>query len=266
MGRATPATGAMPQAWLDIQSDIDVYARAIIDLKSRQNTHTRIGSLPPELLSEILVREVIDDYHEHSHSYYNRLPWIRLTHVCRHFRAVALSTPRFWGYLRLVKSEFLAELLTRSKSVPLYIKARVDAGSDRADHILGLEKLLPHSHRIRQLHIEGPPQLIQPFCYKTVFPFDALVKLQLTSIPALYGGYPHDLAQHLPAVDPVLASSTPPARLCHLEVRKIPFSWNDPIFASPTLITLMIIGSEKATLVRHSPMWALSTRCSPLKT
>lgn len=86
----------MLQARLDIQSDIDRYTRAIIDLKSRLNTLTSIGRLPPELLSEILVRGVINDDSRHTvQYYYGHIPWIRLSHVCRHFRAVALSTPRF---------------------------------------------------------------------------------------------------------------------------------------------------------------------------
>lgn len=52
----------MLQARLDIQSDIDSHTRTIIDLKSTLNTLTPIGSLPPELLSEILVHCAVDDY------------------------------------------------------------------------------------------------------------------------------------------------------------------------------------------------------------
>ncbi|OJT15399.1 hypothetical protein TRAPUB_8048 [Trametes pubescens] len=171
MEQATPDASPVLRARLDIQSDIAMYARAIVDLKSRLNTLTPIGRLPPELLSEILVRGVIDeDDRWPSDHYYNRLAWIRLTHICRHFRAVALSTPRFWSHLRLVKSEVFAELLARSKSTPLHIKAHVDAGSKRADRMSALEMLLPHSHRIKELHIDGPSKLLQSFCTKTVSP------------------------------------------------------------------------------------------------
>lgn len=198
-------------------------------------------------MSKILVCGVIDDDSRSTtaHYSYNRLPWIRLTHVCRRFRAVALSTPQFWSYLRLAKSDVFAELLARSKGASLHIKARVDSDSllQEADHTLALEALLPHSPRIKELHIEGPRMLLQRFCSKTVFPFDALEKLELTCTSSYYTIHaPHSVSHSIPAVVPILASSTAPPRLRHLDLRRVPFCWNDPIFSSPTLTTLVIIG------------------------
>lgn len=243
MYRATPDISPVLQARLAIQSDIDAYTRAIIDLKSRLNTLTPIGRLPPEVLSEILVCGVMNDDSRHTAKYdYNRLPWIRLAHVCHHFRAVALSTPQFWSYLRLTKSQVFAELLTRSKAAPLHIKARVDSGTNGADRILALEMLLHHSHRIRELHIEGPAKLVQAFCLKTLFPFDALEMLELTT-PSDQQTYISDYEMGLPA-GPILASPVVPPRLRHLKLYKIPFRWDDLIFTSPALRTIAIAGSS----------------------
>ncbi|EIW57417.1 uncharacterized protein TRAVEDRAFT_48456 [Trametes versicolor FP-101664 SS1] len=240
--QGTPYISPVLQARLDIQSDIDIYARAIIDLKTRLNTLTPIGRLPPELLSEILVRGVIDeDDRWPSDHYYSRLAWIKLAHVCRHFRAVALSTPRFWSHLRLVKSDVFAELLTRSKSAPLHIKAHVDGGSKRGDRMTALEMLLPHSHRIKELHIDGPSKAIQSFCTKTVSPFDALEKLDLATPVDPYFDM-SDYQSHLPAVVPILASSAPPPQLRHLELLRFPFRWDDLLFSSKTLTTLVVTG------------------------
>lgn len=243
----------MLQARLDIQSDIDVYARAIIDLKSRLNTLTPIGRLPPELLSEILVRGVMDDDSRHTvEYYYSHIPWIRLSHVCRHFRAVALSTPRFWSYLRLAKSQVFTELLARSKAAPLHIKARVDSGTNRPDRILALEMLLPHSHRIKELYIEGPSRHVQLFCLKTVSPFDTLEKLELTAPSDSYD-YMSDYAIRVPAFVPILASSAAPPRLRHLKLQRFPFRWDDLIFSSPALTTLVVAGNNSTNNRDTSP-------------
>ncbi|KAL1949333.1 hypothetical protein VTO73DRAFT_8214 [Trametes versicolor] len=240
-----PYISPMHRARLDIQSNIDTYARAIIDLKSRLNTLTPIGSLPPELLSEILVCGVIDEDDRYPSDHYStRLAWIKLTHICRHFRSVALSTPRFWSRLRLTKSDVFAELLARSKSAPLHIKAHIDMSTNRGDRTLALEMLLPHSHRIKELHIDGPSKLLQSFCTKTISPFDTLEKLDLLAAFDGYSIRPSEHDMRLRVAAPILASSGPPPRLRHLELRRFPFRWDDPFFSSQTLTTLVVTGID----------------------
>lgn len=251
-GWAVPSTSPMLQARLDIESDIDVHIRAISDLRTRLNTLTPIGSLPPELLSGILVHRAIDDYRSVPNIHNTHLSWIRLSHISRHFRAVTLSTPQFWSYLRLMKGRVFAELLARSMSAPLHITASTFAmsGYPDRDRALVLEMLLPHSRRIKELYIDGPSKLLQSFCTKTISPFDTLDKLELTSPPTAHDYHPSESESRLPDVVPILASSTSPPRLRHLELRWFPFCWNDPIFSSPTLTTLVIVGYDRNNYLR----------------
>lgn len=268
-GWAIPSTSPMLQARLDIESDIDVHIRAISDLRTRLNTLTPIGSLPPELLSEILVHCAVDDYRGASNIYPDRLSWTKLSHVSRHFRAVALSTPEFWSYLRLRRSQVFAELLARSMGAPLHVTAHPNTRSRwDADRTLALNMLLPHSRRIRELNLEGSYRFIQSFCSKTIF-FDILEKLRLT-VQSRRVSHLSDseLRPALSAFVPVLTSSTAPPRLRHLELRGLPpFCWDDVIFSSPTLTTLVVTANDSGTDQYGSPspkVTSFNALCSAL--
>lgn len=51
--------------------------------------------------------------------------WIRLTHVCRAWRDMALSTSTLWTHVALVSEEAMMEILRRSGEQPLTVTARM---------------------------------------------------------------------------------------------------------------------------------------------
>ncbi|CAL1716441.1 unnamed protein product [Somion occarium] len=74
-----------------------------------------IGMLPPELLVQIFE---IDRRCSSSFDKYN---WVRLTHVCSHWRAVAHKTPTLWSLVIISRPIWAKKMLERSTQAPLEV-------------------------------------------------------------------------------------------------------------------------------------------------
>ncbi|KAF8171813.1 hypothetical protein BJ912DRAFT_839177, partial [Pholiota molesta] len=90
----------------------------ISDLQSQRNYFAPICRLPSEILCKIFyfVKTPLR-YMDRDRSF----KWIRLTHVCRHWRNIAIASPTIWANdpWPLRNIPFLKEKLSRSKGVPL---------------------------------------------------------------------------------------------------------------------------------------------------
>ena len=95
--------------------------------------------------------------------------WTATSHVCRRWRAAALSCPRLWSYLSVSsRPEWMAELLRRSGQVSLHIRLypkRGDTDEDRKGREQSLELVLGQLQRIRELCCASrrsfPPQCVK---------------------------------------------------------------------------------------------------------
>ncbi|KAI0264872.1 hypothetical protein BC834DRAFT_237067 [Gloeopeniophorella convolvens] len=123
-------------------------------LYTQLNALTPVSLLPTELLARIfhLLRDS-RDYDKDA-----RLPLsVAVTHVCRHWREVALSDSSLWSALRnsapRCSQKWLTEMLIRSKNAPLDIEVY-------EPHTNFLHSLTHHSSRISRLclsSLEGSP-------------------------------------------------------------------------------------------------------------
>ncbi|PIL25199.1 hypothetical protein GSI_13088 [Ganoderma sinense ZZ0214-1] len=227
--------------------DIDVSLQAILDLKTRLNTLTAVGRLSDELIAKLLITFVDELYYSQSalrdYACFRRHKpprWLKLTHVCRRWRNIALRTTRLWSHVYLSRSDAFAVFVERSKATPLDIDVR-DAnfyGSIRGGVSI-LDLIPPVSSRIRFLSVDGQITTVQAFCRKLTQPLDQLEKLVLASHLPWFG-----LSGPPPAV-PFVAGEGLTPRLSHLELDRIPFRWTDPAFGS-SLTTLKVI----------SPAWS----------
>ncbi|KAF7356579.1 F-box domain-containing protein [Mycena venus] len=100
------------QRTLDLE--IRKYQDSIRGLQYRRNALSPIGRLPPEMLSRIFL--FCSDPES--------LSWIKeVSHICRHWRAVALGCPNLWSVLVFAQPKWADEMLKRSKMAPLTVKA-----------------------------------------------------------------------------------------------------------------------------------------------
>ncbi|KAF8235213.1 hypothetical protein L208DRAFT_769593 [Tricholoma matsutake] len=139
------------QSLIDQEID-DTLGDAIRVLKRRRNAISLVSRLPPEVLSNIFrfTRMVIQsDSGEDQYT----LTWITVTHVCSHWRAVAINCLDLWDHIFTppLTISGLQELLHRSKKAPLMVITHV-----RLFPCQGVEKfraLWQHVSRIRHIGI-----------------------------------------------------------------------------------------------------------------
>lgn len=74
--------------------------------------------------------------------------YIRITHVCHHWREVALSSPRLWSYIDVGSLGRTQEFLARSKATLLSIKAKHSFASFDA-----LVQVFREFSRIQEIHL-----------------------------------------------------------------------------------------------------------------
>ncbi|KAF6756823.1 hypothetical protein DFP72DRAFT_1044578 [Ephemerocybe angulata] len=89
--------------------------KEILALKAFRNTMSRTAALPAEILSDIFLYVAFD-------CRLNCRPaaWIpRVTHVCRQWRDVAISSPSLWTDICFRTPELMQLMLERSRNAPL---------------------------------------------------------------------------------------------------------------------------------------------------
>ncbi|KAJ8482631.1 hypothetical protein ONZ45_g14885 [Pleurotus djamor] len=118
---------------------------AIYSLKSQRNSFSAISHLPDDVLSLIFL-ECKDDAIEDA-------AWLNIIGICRRWRAVILSTPRFWSSITAYDLPFVDTMINRAKSLPLSLKLAVpQMMSDCAR--AGFDTILSNSSRVDYLSFQ----------------------------------------------------------------------------------------------------------------
>lgn len=119
-----------------------------IEVLRHSNAATRPCQLPPEVLAEIFAHLGAYRPLEHTPD-----AILTATHVCHHWREVALQFPHLWYHLELGrKPEHHRMILERSKDCDLY----VSGNAYRCDST-EIEFLLDNIHRTYSLEFSAPP-------------------------------------------------------------------------------------------------------------
>ena len=116
-------------------------------VRSMKNTFALVSRTPPEVLS------LIPDYLE---SYCRDENLIKLTHVCRNWRAIFVSRPSLWTRLDFKNVDKTRVYIERSKSVPLEI------GFSLFYREKAFLLAIPHIRRLKTLSVYGNPTGLLP--------------------------------------------------------------------------------------------------------
>ncbi|KAG2157752.1 uncharacterized protein EDB93DRAFT_1124440 [Suillus bovinus] len=118
----TPPSNSRAQT--EIDNELEALEERMRALRTRRNNFSPISSIPPEILGAIFVHHV-----QQTQSCYpldNRfvLLWLKVGHICHHWREVALGTPELWATPFLNSSRVTEEMLMRSKMAPFKLNLR----------------------------------------------------------------------------------------------------------------------------------------------
>ncbi|KAJ3545992.1 hypothetical protein NMY22_g2221 [Coprinellus aureogranulatus] len=156
--RAPPSQWDLPLYCSKVEARVAVLERELRALRTCTNRTTLTCRLPPEILCKIFVELKPSPATYLKRSAFNwilwneDLSWIRATHVCRHWRQVALNCKTLWSDLPLRHPEIAELFLRRARSSLLDI--------DYHGQSLKSERLLTEIteggiHRLRSLRVSA---------------------------------------------------------------------------------------------------------------
>ncbi|KAI0726451.1 hypothetical protein C8Q72DRAFT_783725 [Fomitopsis betulina] len=215
-----------------LEDEIDRCSTYMVALKSRLNTLAPISVLPPEALCEVFLHAAgVGDRGNGegagSHSY----GWICVSHVCKHWRVVALSCPSLWSKIKMTTQRpWMSELLERSKRAPLYVTITVPS---LLSHVhpsySSLEVILGHLERTRSLFITNPADL-RGRVHLLARPAPLLESLILRSqVDSAY--ISHDIRE-------CILCRPENSHLRHLELHNTPLLWDNVVLPNLTRLTI----------------------------
>ncbi|KAI0757765.1 hypothetical protein C8Q80DRAFT_1265624 [Daedaleopsis nitida] len=129
----------------------------VMHMRHAINASCPVNKLPPELLSD-LFHIIHEGQHDgrvelgaafsESEKKNGSRALLALTHVCRHWRDVAFSTPWFWTHIDCTNEALMEELIPRTKTMLLTLRTRATPSQ--------LSILLKkHGSRVQQLDLQG---------------------------------------------------------------------------------------------------------------
>ena len=96
----------------------------LVSLKTSFNSYSPVNQVPNEILSNIfaLVANAIPEELSTYLSDRESAKWLRVTHVCRHWRSIAMASGSLWSNINFVTPELANAMLERSRSAPLSVQ------------------------------------------------------------------------------------------------------------------------------------------------
>ncbi|GJE93834.1 hypothetical protein PsYK624_099980 [Phanerochaete sordida] len=147
-----------------LEAGIRVGEKMLVGMKHALNADIWVNRLPDELLLEIFKCyiawrkkqlgdcNIVQAFRNRGHG---TLAWVRITHVCHHWRQLALSCATFWSDIRLSRYSAAHAFLERSQQAPLSIHCRLlySDATKRTKKYQLLQTMLAQASRIRALSL-----------------------------------------------------------------------------------------------------------------
>ncbi|KAH8987723.1 hypothetical protein EDB86DRAFT_3245660 [Lactarius hatsudake] len=209
-----------------IDAEIKSLEESIRALKHRRNALAPISSLPTEAITTIFsflhIPVTSSAFTLGEQSNLDRRAWLRVAHVCHQWREIALNQPLFWSHVdfTIFSSAGTAEILSRAKTVPLQLEARVPYRLWGSARLSAFQKeLQDHVSHVSHLALSAEPFQLRKILNGLASPAPTLKCLSLSSVE--YHGRTID---PVAVLDTLFDGSTP--RLSGLELCDCDISWN----------------------------------------
>jgi hypothetical protein len=216
-----------------IDAEINSLEESIHALRCR-NGPAPFSSLPTEIIAAIflLVRS-------------SGRPDIRLAHVCRRWREIALDHPLLWSRLDFttVTPAGATEILARARMAPLYLDAKVPVSLwDNARFVSFQKELQTHVSHICQLRISAQPYYLNRTLKGLISPAPTLEKLSISDVRTFFS---RRLSQ-VSVPDTLFDATTP--KLSSLELCNCVISWSTPLLKGLKYLKITLSNSARPSL------------------
>ena len=241
------ATTLVEQCLAHIDNELAALAESMRTLRSRRNSFARISCLPSEILATVFRHIVEDELSLHHYRTSQRPPGLVVTHVCRHWRRVALEYPSLWAFIIRLSARWIGIMLERSKKAALVVRCNISILSPDC-----MEQVLSQLPRIKVLHLElYAPDINRVLGYLSSQPAPLL---QVFKFSVVGDSYRRTTS---PISDNIFQGQVPQLR--SLELQSCGFSWTSCIFFSG-LRNLCLKGIGFPTTL---PEFLPALRCMP---
>jgi len=229
---AFSSTTVVEAAYKQIKGEIEVLEATITAWKGRYNTLSIIARLPPEILS-IIFKCVASATQASCNPVYHRISWIKLTHVCTHWRRVALECPSLWTTIPLAHPRWAEEMLARSREAPLTIVADVVPHKNRQMELV--QSVITRMHQIQKLSLTQRPYS------SSGGPLEKILADLVNPAPLLESlSVVFNRTNNIPTPPLNLFSGEAP-RLRELELRDCLVAWDAPFLRTLTSLKMAFI-------------------------
>ncbi|KIK48252.1 hypothetical protein CY34DRAFT_798348 [Suillus luteus UH-Slu-Lm8-n1] len=219
------------RAQTDIDNELEAMEERMRALRTRRNNFSPISSIPPEILGTIFVQHAQQMQLLHVPDNPAVLSWLKVGHICRHWREVALGTPELWATPFLNSSRATEEMLMRSKMAPLNLRCGQRYRMD------SVQKALMHIDRLQEVSL---PFLNGGITYRWVMEF--LNKLSSCSAPRLQSlSLEEEFAQTLRIAIPI---SFVAPNLRSLQLKYCNLSWASSVLTGLTVLNIKKLSPE----------------------
>jgi hypothetical protein len=138
-----------------VDKEVEATRQLLRSLLTRRNALAPISLLPPEILARVFHALALD---EPPCDAKQSLGWIKTTHVCRHWRQVALGDSSLWARISGIDGSHLntaliSEMLSRARNAPLEIEINIMHAIPNPMHIFPPH--LSHTRVLRLVSLQG---------------------------------------------------------------------------------------------------------------
>jgi hypothetical protein len=196
-----------------------------------------ISTVPPEMFAAIFSFLCLPGIPSLGGTPDRNLARLRVTHVCRQWREIALNQPQLWSHVNFdtLSMAGAGEILVRAKSVPLYM-ARTSSkrcGDRFGQFLKEVQARIPH---IRHLTL-GADDYKFRLGLKDDLDLPAPT-LEYLSLFCQWGNKDRNTVAELPFISDTLFSGSTP-RLSCLVLRNCNISWNSPLLKGLTSLKIL---------------------------